>query len=225
MSFADQILQFITHLDFPVALPKDFEVMNPYKNKEVLRVSEAFYRKFYSDEEKRWMIIGINPGRFGAGVTGVPFSDPIRLQKECDIENDWPKKQELSSVFVYDVIHAFGGLHEFYQKFYITAVSPLGFTRHGKNVNYYDDKELQKDIKPFVIECMKRQLEFGIHRNAAFCLGDGKNYQYVSKLNAEMNFFETIIPLSHPRFILQYRLKKKNEYIKAYLEQFHRYLD
>lgn len=225
MSFADQILKFITNLDFPVALPKDFEVMNPYKNKEVLRVSEAFYRKFYSDEEKRWMIIGINPGRFGAGVTGVPFSDPIRLQKECGIENDWPKKQELSSVFVYDVIHAFGGLHEFYQKFYITAVSPLGFTRDGKNVNYYDDKELQKDIKPFVVECMKRQLEFGIHRNAAFCLGDGKNYQYVSKLNAEMNFFETVIPLSHPRFVMQYRVKKKDEYIKTYLEQFHRYLD
>lgn len=224
MTFADHILQFITHLDFPITLPKDFEVMNPHKAEKVMEVCKKFYQKFYNDNNKRWMIIGINPGRFGAGVTGVPFSDPIRLEKECDIENNWPKKQELSSVFVYDVINAFGGIQAFYKKFYITAASPLGFIKHNKNVNYYDDKELKKDIKPFVIGCMKQQLEFGIQGNAAFCLGDGKNYQYVSRLNAEMKFFETIIPLAHPRFIMQYRLRKKEEYIKFYLQQFHKYI-
>ncbi len=165
------------------------------------------------------MIIGINPGRFGGGITGIPFTDPIRLKKECGIENSWQQKQELSSVFVYDVVNAFGGAENFYKDFYITSVSPLGFTSHGKNLNYYDDKNLQNSIKVFVVDCMDKQLEFGIDREVGFCLGDGKNYKYLSKLNDEKKFFGTIIPLSHPRFIMQYKLKKKEEYIQSYLQK------
>ena len=163
------------------------------------------------------MIIGINPGRFGGGVTGIPFTDPIRLQINCGINNSWSKKQELSSSFIYEMINAFGGPEVFYNKFYITAVSPLGFTKDNKNLNYYDDKSLENDIKDFVHDCMNRQLQFGINRDVAFCLGDGKNYKYLSKLNEEYNFFDKIIPLSHPRFIMQYKLKKKQEYIAHYL--------
>jgi Domain of unknown function (DUF4918) len=66
---------------------------------------------------------------------------------------------------------------------------------------------------------MNEQLKFGIDREVAFCLGDGKNYKYLSKLNDEKKFFDKIIPLSHPRFIMQYKLKKKEEYIQSYLEK------
>ena len=191
--------------------------MNPFVDEETMRGCETFYKKYYNDNEKRNMIIGINPGRFGGGVTGVPFTDPIRLQNICGVNNDWPKKQELSSLFIYDMIDVFGGPEIFYKKFYLTAVSPLGFTRHNKNLNYYDDKNLQNDIKGFVIDCMSRQLTFGIKRNVAFCLGDGKNYKYLSKLNDEHKFFQQIVPLSHPRFIMQYKLKKKSEYIGHYI--------
>jgi hypothetical protein len=170
------------------------------------------------------MIIGINPGRFGGGVTGIPFTDPIRLETECGIINNWPKKQELSSLFMYDMINAFGGPAKFYHKFYIAAVSPLGFTKDNKNLNYYDDKQLENSIKDFVVSSMKQQLEFGIERNAVFCLGEGKNFAYVSKLNTECKFFDKVIPLSHPRFIMQYKLKKKDDYINAYLSSFASYL-
>jgi Domain of unknown function (DUF4918) len=219
MVFAAHILQFITELNFPVSVPAGIEVMNPFPDTETLKICEQFYKKYYTDKESRWMIIGINPGRFGAGVTGIPFTDPIRLKKDCGIENNWALKQELSSLFVYDMIAAFGGVAAFYKKFYITAVSPLGFTREGKNLNYYDDKILQERIKPFVIDCFRKQFDFGIQCNIAFCLGDGKNFQYLSKLNAEQGFFKTIIPLPHPRFIMQYRLKKKQEYIQYYIQQ------
>ena len=107
----------------------------------------------------------------------------------------------------------------FYKNFYFSAASPLGFTKHGKNLNYYDDKDLQESIKDFVIDCMNKQLKFGIDTDVAFCLGDGKNFKYLSKLNDEMKFFKKIIPLPHPRFIMQYKLKKKDEYIQKYLEQ------
>lgn len=215
--FASHILNFIKDLSCPFQLPHDVEVMNPFLNKDTMTVCEIFYKKYYNDSNDRFMVLGINPGRFGGGVTGIPFTDPIRLQNSCGIDNSWPKKQELSSLFIYEMINAFGGPEIFYNKFYITAVSPLGFTRHNKNLNYYDDKNLENGIKDFAVDCMSRQLEFGINHDVAFCLGDGKNYNYVSKLNEEYKFFKKIIPLSHPRFIMQYKLKKKEEYIAHYI--------
>jgi hypothetical protein len=218
MNFAANILSFIKHLDFPFALPPDVDVMIPFSAPDTSRACKLFYKKFYSDQLQRRMIIGINPGRFGGGVTGIPFTDPIRLQNDCGIPNEWAKKQELSSLYIYEMIKAFGGVTDFYRQFYITAVSPLGFTQHGKNLNYYDNKLLQDSIKPFVIDCLNKQLAFGIDRKKAFCLGDGKNFSYLVKLNAEQHFFEAIVPLPHPRFIMQYRLKKKQEYIDRYLQ-------
>jgi hypothetical protein len=223
MNFAQHILSFFRRLEFPLSLPKGTEVMNPFGDKATMAVCTRFYNKYYSDTGKRWMIIGINPGRFGGGVTGIPFTDPIRLKQACGIDNPWPPKQELSSVFMYDMMQAFGGPEAFYKKIYITSVSPLGFTKDNKNLNYYDDKTLKVAIRPFVLDCFEQQFKFGIHRNAAFCLGDGKNFQYLSKLNQELKLFETIVPLSHPRFIMQYKLKKKQEYIGYYLKQFDTY--
>lgn len=219
MSFADKILSFLTTLHFYVDLPENVQVMNPLQDEAAMQLCTQFYKKYYSDNLERRMIIGINPGRFGGGITGIPFTDPIRLKTDCEIENHLQQKPELSSVFVYNVIKTFGGLQEFYKNFYITAVSPLGFTKDAKNLNYYDDKALEVSIKHFVVDCMKKQLQFGINTNVAFCLGDGKNYKYLSKINEEMKFFKTIIPLSHPRFIMQYKLKKKEEYIQHYLKQ------
>ena len=219
MIYADKILSFLKQLQLNIDLPQHVEVMNPFNDKVAYKICTEFYKKYYSDNNERRLIIGINPGRFGGGVTGIPFTDPIRLKKECGIDNQWALKQELSSLFVYDVINAYGGAEKFYQQFYITAVSPLGFTSHGRNLNYYDDRDLQNRIKDFVVDCMNKQLEFEIDRKVAFCLGDGKNYKYLSKLNEEHKFFNKIIPLSHPRFIMQYKLKKKEEYIQSYVEK------
>jgi len=217
MTFSDHIINFIKNLSFPFLPQGEIEVMNPFEDNYTMSVCEAFYKKYYNDGSKRIMILGINPGRFGGGVTGIPFTDPIRLQNDCGIPNIWPKKQELSSLFIYNMIDAFSNAKAFYNKFYITAISPLGFTKHNKNCNYYDDKNLLKDIKGFVVDCMNKQLLFGIDRSVAFCLGDGKNYKYLSKLNEEQQFFRKVIPLPHPRFIMQYKLKSKDEYIQYYL--------
>jgi hypothetical protein len=216
---ADNIIQFISQLYFPVKLPHGIEVMNPFNDKETMSICIKFYKKYYNDYNSRTLIIGINPGRFGGGITGIPFTDPIRLQSVCCIENNFLKRQELSSVFIYEIIHAFGGSEKFYDKFYFSSISPLGFTKNNKNLNYYDDRQLEDSIKYFAADCINKQLEFGFNRKTAFCLGEGKNFLYLSKLNAEFKFFEKIIPLSHPRFIMQYKLKKKEEYIEKYLRE------
>jgi hypothetical protein len=126
-TFADRVIEFNQHLDFQESLPEGIQVMNPFKdNDQTMPGSSVFYRKYYSDQDIRFLILGINPGRFGAGVTGIPFTDPKRLIEKCNLEFHGDLKHEPSSVFVYEVVDAFGGAEAFYRKFYINSVCPLG---------------------------------------------------------------------------------------------------
>ena len=218
MNFADNILKFLFNLQLPFKLPNEVEVLDAHKRDDVRQACTSFYEKYYADNNKRYLLIGINPGRFGGGVTGIPFTDPIRLEKVCGIKNDFIKKQELSSVFMYEMIEAFGGVKKFYSQFYFSAVSPLGFVKHGKNLNYYDDKNLLEIIEPFVVDCMNRQIAFGLKMDVCFCIGEGENLKYLKKLNSTYKWFDKIEPLSHPRFIMQYRTKRKEEYIQQYIK-------
>jgi hypothetical protein len=122
------------------------------------------------------------------------------------------------------MIDKYGGCEKFYGDFFISSVSPLGFTKTGSNgkevnFNYYDNRELSEAILDFTIDSINKQLEFGIDREVCFCLGTGKNFRYLSKLNDKHHFFERIEPLEHPRFIMQYKLKLKEFYIGSYIEK------
>ena len=215
---AKKILNFFSNLTIDSPLPKGVEYMNPYQDKKTFEVCTSFYRKFYSDSRKRKIILGINPGRFGAGITGVPFTDPVKLEM-LGITNSFAKKIELSANFIYTMIDGYGGPQKFYSNYYISALSPLGFVKDGKNLNYYDIRELQEAVEPFMVDCLNQQLEFGIDRRTAFCLGEGDNFKYLTKLNTRFNFFDSIEPLSHPRFIMQYKRKKIDEYVDYYLKK------
>lgn len=109
MPLSKKILSFLKELELSIKLPAEIEVMNPFRDTTTFNLCKLFYTKFYNDNNSRHLILGINPGRFGGGITGIPFTDPIRLQIVCGIENSIPKKQELSSVFIYEMISAFGG--------------------------------------------------------------------------------------------------------------------
>ncbi|MFT3824077.1 MAG: DUF4918 family protein [Chitinophagaceae bacterium] len=213
------ILKFYKNLRLDFVLPPGVAIMNPFEDAKAAALAEAFYHKFYNDKQPRAFIFGINPGRFGGGITGVPFTDPIRLKDVCGIDSDLPRKAELSSIFVYDVVNAYGGADAFYGDFLITALSPLGYTKNGVNLNYYDDKELMKASESFVIQCIREQLDTIPTTDTCFCLGEGTNYKIFSKLNAKHGFFKEIIPLPHPRWVMQYRRKKVNEFVEMYVEK------
>lgn len=225
-SFAEKVISFCMELDFKESLPQGIKIMNPFRNDpEILPAISRFYTKYYSDNTRRHLILGINPGRFGAGVTGIPFTDTIRLKEKCGIEIPGLRSFETSSVFIYDMIDQYGGPGEFYNDFYISSVSPLGFISTGKdgkglNFNYYDSKELSGLIVGFAIESIRKQLDFGIEQNICFCLGAGKNFRFLEKLNRENHFFKDIVPLEHPRYIMQYRSKSKQLYIDSYILKF-----
>jgi hypothetical protein len=226
MTFADKVIQFNKQVDFKGSLPEGIHIMNPFKeNPQVNILMEQFYKKFYDDDHKRHLILGINPGRFGAGVTGIPFTDSKRLKSVCGINYEGKETHEPSSVFVYEVIDAFGGAGQFYKNFYIHSVCPLGFTATGKNgkeinYNYYDSKELTAAVYDFIIENIQKQIAIGVYTDTCFCFGNGKNEKFLRKLNAEKGFFKNIVALEHPRFIMQYKSRSKNEYIDKYITAF-----
>jgi len=136
----------------------------------------------------------------------------------CGITNPFEKKQEISSVFIYEMIERYGGAERFYADHYVTAVSPLGFLRNGKNINYYDIPALQQALIPFILRTIREQLSWRVRRERAFCIGEGKNFRFLERLNREHRFFEKIIPLPHPRFIMQYRYRQREKYIKRFLQ-------
>lgn len=226
-TFADQIIEFNKSLDFKGKLPDGIRIMNPFKgNDEIVSVSSAFYKKYYNDTQRRHLILGINPGRFGAGVTGIPFTDTKRLKNECGLSYSGKETHEPSSVFVYEVIEAYGGAAQFYEDFYINSVCPLGFTisySNGKekNYNYYDSKALTEAVFSFNVESIKKQIEFGIETDVCYCFGTGKNEKFLRLLNSEFGFFKKIIALEHPRFVMQYKARSKQFYIDKYISAFH----
>jgi len=224
-TFADRIINFNTHLEYNQSLPKDFDVLNPYMdNPETMEVMRAFYHKFYNDNRQRKFIIGINPSRHGAGVTGVPFTDTKRLESECGITMKSAHTHEVSSVFMYDMIKAYGGVTKFYNDFYINSPFPLAIVRKasdGKwlNANYYDEEALFKSLKDYMIETLKKHISLGVDTQKVFVLGK-KNATFLQKLNKEATLFGEMVVLEHPRFIQQYKSKEKQLYIDKFLTSF-----
>lgn len=218
--FAQRAFEFYRTLSIPAKLPAGIIAMNPYQNPQTREYSKLFLQKYFSDNRKRIFVFGINPGRFGAGLTGVTFTDPVALRTFCGLSNDLGDKKELSSEFIYKFISRWGGVEKFYRDFFLTAVCPLGFVKGGINYNFYDHKDLLQILKPFLLQTITAQLEFSADRKVAIVLGAGKNHQIFQELNREGKFFEHVYALEHPRFIMQYRRKQVEKYIEKYQKVF-----
>ncbi len=216
-TFGHKVLSFYQGLVTVPEVPVDVEVLYPHLNDDAWEAMTRFYLKYYQDHRSRIFLIGINPGRFGAGTTGVPFTDPIRLLEVCNINHKFKLKPELSSKFIYQMIDAYGGAEKFYGDCYFTSVSPFGFTRSGKNLNYYDLRELQDKWEQFMVTALRAQIDMGAC-SQAFSLGQGKNHKYLVYLNQKYQLFDQIAPLPHPRWIMQYRLKKLEHFVEMYCQ-------
>src|SRR5688572_13710430 len=237
--FSEKLIEYYNQLTPPRNLPKGIEILFPQKDKQVIEIVETFFKKYFNDNIPRQVMLGINPGRYGAGITGVNFTAPKQLKENCGIDHHLKLSSELSAEFIYEMITAYGGVNKFYRDWFIGAVCPIGFitspgtpTAHhppetssgqalkrgiGTNINYYDDKKLAEAVTPFIIDCMNKLIGTGIHVERCLCIGGEKNFKFLSRLNDANKWFKEIIPLPHPRFILQYRRKQKDKYIHQYL--------
>lgn len=224
MTFAEKVISFNQKVQYTgLPLPEGIRAMNPYQEiSGTMDIVEMFYRKFYNDNRERHLILGINPSRLGAGLTGIPFTDPKRLISACHIPYKGKMTHELSSVYIYEMIEAYGGVKRFYGDFYINSPCPLGFASidfkgREKNYNYYDSKALLNAVENYTIENIQKYISMGVNTETCFCLGTGKNKMYLDKLNKKYCLFNQIIALEHPRFIMQYKSSEKPEYIRKYV--------
>lgn len=224
-TFGDKVIAFNSQLNYTGQLPDGFMVINPFMdNPETMVVMREFYHKYYNDTFGRRFIVGINPGRHGAAVTGVPFTDTKRLEEVCGIKMTTAKSHEVSSVFVYEMIAAYGSLEDFYRHFYINSIFPLAIVREkspGKwvNANYYDDKTLFAMTEDYMVECVRKQINFGLDTEEVFVLG-AKNASFIQKVNQRAHLFGKMVVLEHPRYIQQYKQSDMKTYIDKYLLAF-----
>lgn len=219
MNIGAELINFYETISKPKKLPKDVELLFPFDNESTLSAIRSFYGKYFDNDHKRILMLGINPGRFGGGVTGIPFTDPEKLSRDLNIDHDFESRGELSSQFIYEMIHHLGGPDQFYNKFLISSVCPLGFVKEGKNLNYYDIKELQDMLESYMVDNIKWHLDRVAEREIIFSIGQGKNVKYLEYLNKKHRLFGEVIALPHPRWILQYRRKRKDEFLDVYREK------
>ena len=62
-------------------------------------------------------------------------------------------------------------------------------------------------------------------RDHAIVFGTGENFRFLRQLNADLGLFEQLHPIEHPRFIMQYRRRKLNDYLDRYSDVFSRTLE
>ena len=219
MTFGEKVIRFHKKMPYPKYSFSGIEIIDPFKGADTQKVIKKFYSTFFNDNKKRVLVLGINPGRFGSGSTGVQFTDAVALE-ECGIPNSFPRRRELTSEFIYKVIEKWGGPKKFYSSFFLSAISPVGFTKSGLNYNYYDDRKFFEEIKPFIIDSLRKHIAFGVKENAVIIIGTGKNLDIFNEINAEYKFFKKVYAVEHPRFIMQYKRKEVPGYITKYLSTF-----
>ena len=224
---ADRLLRHVMDLSLDgVVLPPGVGVLDPFNGPnagEVRRIVTTFHLKYYSDDRPRTLMLGINPGRLGAGSTGLSFTDTKRCESDLGIPVHGLRTHEPSSDFFYRMVRAGGGAEAFYSLVYVHAICPLGFVKDGPNgtainLNYYDDKALEKAVTPFVEHWLRTLVGCGMRTDTVLCIGTGRNAAYFSKLNERLGLFERIIALEHPRYVMQYKARNIELYVDKYLK-------
>lgn len=138
---------------------------------------ERFYSEYYGTSYPETVLCGINPGRNGAGKTGVPFIDFSSLSKLLDGvgRDDW----ERSAQFFFDIVQHFGP-RTFFRSFYVTNFSWVGYAKSGKNLNYHD---LSGEAQAIIARLFRYEMNHihpkriislskRVHEDITACMGD-----------------------------------------------------
>ena len=217
MPFADRLLRFLTTFPLPSVLPAGVTAVSPYREDGPRALLTQFAQRYYTGEQPRVALLGINPGRLGNGRTGVAFTDPATLS-DWGIPNELPRRREPSSEFMQQVILALGGPEAFYERFFLGSLYPLVLLKDGRNYNFYDSPAVTDALWADIQVSLQQQVtEVGLARPAAVCLGR-RNAQYLQRLNEELQLFDQIHVLDHPRFLMQYKRKELAENVARYAQ-------
>lgn len=186
--------------DHDMCIPSDF-----VNNREGI---DAFCQLFYSDAVPRVMICGTNPGRFGAGMTGIPFLDYMSLSQI--IPGIDRQDSEKSASFFFQVVRRFG-VDLFFRTFYVSNFSSVGYLKDGKNLNYYD-------LPPAALAIVERnflsEVE-AINPTHVISLGEAVQRSVKKLLPASV---DCSLRLPHPSWVTTYRVNDMGRWVARYLE-------
>jgi uracil-DNA glycosylase len=167
----------------------------------------SFWQTYYGDSVSRVVICGINPGRHGAGKTGIPFVDFQSLaQLITGVDR---QDSERSAKFFFQVVRQFG-VEDFFNSFYVTNVSSVGFMRDGKNLNH---NELPESALTVVERNFMQEMAI-IQPTHVISLGEVVQNSVRTLLPASV---DCSMRLPHPAWVTSYRGKEMHEWTNRYL--------
>lgn len=180
---------------------------------------ETFWNKFYGPHVPKVVICGINPGRFGAGLTGIPFLD-YRSLSEIGFNMD-KKDSEQSSEFFFEVFKKIG-TERFFKSFYVTNFSSVGYSKNGRNINYYD---LPDKAKKTVYANFSTEMK-SVNPTHIISLGVSVQYSVreLVKSEAIAKDVDHSLRLAHPSWVMTYRRKNKDMWVDKYVNELERIL-
>jgi len=112
---------------------KDIQILDGFQNN--IELVRQYYHRMYASRKERIVFCGINPGKNGAGKTGIPFIDFKGASQLLPGVNE--NSSENSAQFILSVIDEIG-VQEYHNLVYMTNISWYGFSKDKKNLNYYD---------------------------------------------------------------------------------------
>ena len=196
-TFSDNVLEFNESLaNIALELFDNYTISNPFSGKNRVQIKEitnAFYKKYYNDHNKRYLILGSSPARKGTATTGIPYEDASHLYKETGIMIDNFYINKSSSDFLYDVMEQYGGCEKFYKNFFMSFVCSLGIVNVNSkgnevNSNYYENKKLENALYNFIVDSLKNRLLLELKHLYVIVQEVEKILNFKKKLMNNINF-------------------------------------
>ena len=138
----DKVIQL--HYDFYNSINRNLEIRKTLEQENItildgfnknIELVNRYYQTYYNNHRNRIVLCGINPGKNGAGKTGIPFIDYKGASYLLsDVHQD---EKEQSAQFILSIINEIGS-ETFFNNVYMTNISWFGFIKGGNNFNYYE---------------------------------------------------------------------------------------
>lgn len=103
---------------------KNIQILDGFQNQ--IELVRLYYQRMYTSKKQRIVLCGINPGKNGAGKTGIPFIDFKGASQLLPEVNE--TSSENSAQFILSVIDEIG-VQEYHNLVYMTNISWYGFKK------------------------------------------------------------------------------------------------
>lgn len=183
-------------------MPSTWQLVNPYL--EHWDRFEFFINKYYQDENRRDLIIALNPGRYGCNKTGIALTDENVLFTKLNYTHHKSKLEiEGTATKIYSIIEElYPNFNTFFSRFFMTNIFPFGVIADGKNVVFNKIIRVQS-INNFCKSFITKSIDI-FKPKKIFCIGRGSE-KFIHKHFPNHN----PIYLHHPAYTFPEKEKEK----------------